>query len=346
MIPHSKPCLGVEEAEAVKRVISSGQLAQGPEVFALERELADFIGVKGAVAVSSGTAGLHLSLEALNIRQGCAVHIPSFVCTALLNAVNYTGAEAIICDVDPMTGNMSYEDLLRRLNDKPQAVILPHMFGIPVNPDKFISSGHPVIEDCAQSIGAETGGKKTGAFGILSVFSFYATKLICGGEGGAVVSNSLELLETIRNLRDYDEQPEYRVRYNYKMTDLQAAVVRIQLRKLPEFIRRRQTIAQIFDKAVDETSWNSIDRPKGAICFRYLIKCSNADKVIKLFREKGISCAGPVYKPLHRYFDFSGYPGTEQLYSTAVSIPCYPALRDEEIQYISKSIKELGKLYA
>ena len=342
MIPHSKPYIGKEEVDAVQRVAASGHLAQGPEVFALEEELALFLGVKGAVAVSSGTAGLHLALRALGVGKNHLIHIPSYVCAALLNAVNYTLATPSVCDVDPNSGNMDADDLSERITASPQAVILPHMFGIPAQVEKFTAFGFPVIEDCAQAIGATLGEQKVGTYGTLSVFSFYATKVICAGEGGAVVSDSIELLERVRDLRDYDERVDYQTRYNYKLTDLQAAVARIQLKRLPDFIARRRAIAQEYDRAIERTRWTKLNRPAGDIFFRYIIHCDNPTHLIDLFRDEGITACLPVYRPIHRYLGLSGCPGTERIHSSAVSLPCYPALSDGEVEAVAAAIGKLG----
>jgi dTDP-4-amino-4,6-dideoxygalactose transaminase len=336
MIPHSRPFLGKEERAAVQRVMRSGQIAQGPEVEALEWELAQFLGMKGAVAVSSGTAGLHLALLALKVKPSDTIHLPSFVCTALLNAVRLVGAIPSICDVDPDTGNADPQDILRRTSESSGFVILPHMFGVPSKIQPLLDQGLKIIEDCAQSIGATIAGCKVGTFGLASVFSFFATKVLCSGEGGAVVSNSEDLLNYVRDLREYDNKDHYLPRYNYKMTDLQAALARVQLKKLPRFIERRREIARRYDEVISQLGLKKPLRAEGDICFRYLIFHPRPLELMEKLKAQGIMTALPVFKPLHRYLNLNGYPGTDKIYAQALSIPCYPALTDREIDLICK----------
>ncbi|MBM4272745.1 MAG: DegT/DnrJ/EryC1/StrS aminotransferase family protein, partial [Deltaproteobacteria bacterium] len=245
MIPHSRPTLDQDDYASVLHILKSGHLAQGKQVEQFEKDLSSLIGVRGGVAVSSGTAALHLALLSLNTGSGDEIIIPDFVCTAPLNAIRYTGAVPVIADIDPLTYNIDVGDLKKRLTKKTKAIIIPHMFGLPADMEEILSLGIPVIEDCAQSLGSRYRDSCTGRLGTLSIFSFYATKMIATGEGGMVLSDDESLLEKIRDLRDYDEKELYTVRYNYKMTDFQAAFGISQLKKLFSFIKRRKEIADI-----------------------------------------------------------------------------------------------------
>jgi dTDP-4-amino-4,6-dideoxygalactose transaminase len=163
IISHSRPLLSDSDIKAVISVLKSGQLSQGQKVREFEKKL--------SVAVSSGSAALHLALLALDIKKNDEVIIPSFVCSAVLNSVNYTGAAPVLVDIDPLTFNMSVEATKRAITRKTKAIIVPHMFGCPAEIDKLSELGIPVIEDCAQSIGANFKGQRAGSFGLLSVFS-------------------------------------------------------------------------------------------------------------------------------------------------------------------------------
>jgi dTDP-4-amino-4,6-dideoxygalactose transaminase len=251
VITHSKVVLNEEDFTGIIKVLRSGQLVQGKIVSLLEEKIASYIGVNHAVAVNSGTAALHLSLLSLGIGDGSEVIIPSYVCTALLNAIHYVRATPILVDIDPDTYNIDIENIKKAINDRTRAIITPHMFGLPADIESILSLGIPVIEDCAQSVGAKFKDRFTGAFGILSIFSFYATKMLGAGEGGMVLSNNLDLIETIRDLRDYDEKKAYTVRYNYKMTDVQAALCESQLKKLPSFIEKRKGIAELYNNELE-----------------------------------------------------------------------------------------------
>ncbi|GAJ21070.1 unnamed protein product, partial [marine sediment metagenome] len=167
IIPHSRPALSDSDIKAVISVLKAGQLSQGPKVREFENKLARFIGKKKAVAVNSGSAALHLALLALDVKKSDEVIIPSFVCSAVLNSVNYTGATAVLADIDPLTFNMSVEATKRAITRKTKAIIVPHMFGCPAEIDKLSELDIPVIEDCAQSIGANFKGQKAGSFGLL-----------------------------------------------------------------------------------------------------------------------------------------------------------------------------------
>lgn len=342
MIPHSKPSLGAEEAEALQSVLLSGRIAQGAQVEALEKEMAEYLGLKGAVAVSSGTAALHLALLALGSGENTVVHMPSYVCTALLNAAGYCGAKVSVCDVDPATGNIDPDDLKRRVIGDSDIVIIPHMFGDPAPILPLLDSGLKIIEDCAQSIGATLNNRLVGTFGEISVFSFYATKVLCAGEGGMVASDSAEILSEIFDLRDYDHKCEYRLRFNYKMSEMQAAMARVQLRKLPQFIARRRAIAREYDDVLDSTSFEAFNRPGGNIFFRYLFASKDVPGTIARFRAESITAARPVFKPLHRCLNLKGYPGTDEIDGSAVSIPCYPALTDDQVEQVCRALLKAG----
>ncbi|MBI5682451.1 MAG: DegT/DnrJ/EryC1/StrS aminotransferase family protein [Deltaproteobacteria bacterium] len=190
MIPHSKPTIEKEELSAVSDVLSLGQISQGLQVKEFERHFEEFFGLKKAVAVNSGTSALHLALIAVGVKTGDEVVIPSFVCTALLNAVNYIGAVPVIADINEEDFNLSPGDTKKRITKKTKAIIIPHMFGTPCNEiHGFKDIGIPIIEDCAQSIGAKISGHYVGTMGDVSTFSFYATKIMTTGEGGMVASN-------------------------------------------------------------------------------------------------------------------------------------------------------------
>ena len=342
-ISHSKPTIDAKDAKVVADVIRSGQLAQGVKVAEFEKKLRRFICAHGAVATSSGTAALHLGLRSLGVGKGDEVIIPTYVCTALLNAVMYTGARPRLADVNEDDYNISIGDVAKKINKKTKAIIVPHMFGQPADINELLKFKIPLIEDCAQSVGALYKGKPVGSFGILSIFSFYATKILTTGEGGMVVSKNNALLRKVRDLRDYDNKNDYKVRFNCKMTDFQAALGIHQLRKLKTFIARRKKIAKIYNKELSDIGieLSLASRGQDHIYFRYIIKVKkNRTKLIKSLKKKGISCTSPVYKPLHRYLKMKGFPVADKLMKQAVSIPIYPLLRDKEIKYIISEIKE------
>ena len=335
IIPHSRPMLGSSEIESFDRVIRSGMIAQGAMTARFEENFCGAFGLGRGAAVSSGTAGLHLALLALEVGPGDEVIIPSFVCTALLNAVNYVGAAPVLTDIDPETLNIDPRDVEQRISPRTKAMIVPHLFGLPADMEGLLKLDIPIIEDCAQAVGGQYKGQPLGGFGRLAVFSFYATKVMTTGEGGLVSSQDEALIERIRDLREYDHRSDYRLRYNYKMTDLQAALGLSQLKRLSGFIRRRRFIAQRYTEALGRFNITLPRLDPGCIFFRYVIRMpEDTGGWITLLSRQGITCARPVFKPLHEYLGLGGYERTDAAWLSALSIPIYPSLSDDEIERI------------
>jgi len=341
MIPHSKIALDEEDIAAVTKVLRSGYVAQGRIVSWLEETSASFVGVEHAAAVSSGSAALHLSLLSLGVGEGSEVILPSYVCTALLNAIHYVRATPVLADIDPNTYNITSENIKKVITDKTKAVIVPHMFGLPADIESIVPLEIPVIENCAHSSGARVNGRHVGSFGLVSILSYYATKMLGAGEGGMVLSNDRGLIETIKDLRDYDEKEDYRVRFNYKLTDIQAALAATRLSKLPEFIDKRKKIAAIYNRGLERVGVGLPEEPEGRehIYYRYVILVENSAQFMHEMLKKGIECRRPVFKPLHRYLSQSGYPLTDEVWEKAVSIPIYPSLTAKEAHRIVDAIK-------
>lgn len=350
MITHSKPSIEQDDIRAISEVLNSGQIAQGSMVDKFERELSKFIGVREGVATNSGTSALHLALLALDIKEGDEVIIPSYVCTALLNAINYVHAKPVIADINMEDFNISVSDIEKKIGEKTKAIIVPHMFGLAADIDELLNFGVTVIEDCAHSIGAAYKGKMVGSFGVISMFSFYATKMLATGEGGMAVSNSDELLERMRDLREYDFKSDYKVRYNYKMTDMQAALGISQLSKLPTFIDKRRLIANYYNEEFSgiDAILPTSKKHKEHIFYRYVVRVKKDMDIKKRFDEfkrKDVICDAPVYKPLHVYLGLSkkDFINTEEVMNSAISIPIYPSLTGNELNYISRIVKEVLK---
>jgi len=231
-IPHSKPFVSDEDSEIVKSQINSSMHAPGEKTKELEEKMCKLLNVKYAKATNSGTAAIHLALLALDIKKDDEVIIPSYVCQSVMNAIKYTGATPILVDINPdfveKGCNISEQTIKQSLTEKTKAIIVPHMFGIPANIDgiKKLAEKHntKVIEDCALSLGAKYKGKPVGSFGYISIFSFYATKMLSTGHGGMITTNSKNLFNKIEDLLQYDKRETYKVAYNYGLTDIQAAL--------------------------------------------------------------------------------------------------------------------------
>jgi len=349
VIYHSKPTIGIEEEEAVLEVIRSGQLSQGPRVLEFENLVASYIGKKYAIAVSSGLAALHLSLIGLGVNEGDEVILPSYTCDALLQAVLYVRAKPKIVDVNYEDGNISFEDTLRVISDRTKAIIIPHTFGFPADLSNFLNLSIPIIEDCAVAIGGSYKGRKLGSFGKVSVFSFYATKMVATGEGGMILTDDEEIADKVRELRDYTKHTTFKIRYNYKMTDIEAALGTCQIRKLDRFIEKRKVLFNRYMKLLknrDDIVFPYYNYEEGTIpsFYRFIIKLPryNINYVIESMRNRGIICGRGVLQPLHRLLGLSStiYPNSERLSKEVISLPLYPSLSIEEINYVAESLLE------
>lgn len=343
VIPHSKPTLGKEEEEAVIEVIRSGQIAQGKRVAQFESMMADYVGRRYAIAVNSGLAALHLSLIALDIKESDEVILPSYTCDALLNAVLYCRAQPKVVDVEYETGNISPDEVEKNITARTKAIIVPHSFGFPARIDQIVGLGIPVIEDCAVSIGAKYKNKKVGSFGVISVCSFYATKMLTTGEGGMILTDDEGITALVRELRDYTGHSEFKVRYNYKMTDIAAAMGIVQLKKLDSFIKKRILLAERYTtllRKYPDLILPDYDRNEmSPVFYRYIVKVPGRDveRVRSIMKEKGIFCGRAVLQPLHRLLGLSceRYPNSEKLAQDVISLPIYPSLSEEDVEYIA-----------
>lgn len=320
MIPHNRPTLGAAEEAAAAAVLRSGWLAQGAEVEAFENELCASVGLPAghAVAVSSGTAALFLALEVLGAR-GKAVAFPAYVCSALRHAAAMAGAKEKLLDCAPGSPNADAATA-----DAPLA-ILPHMFGIPCDLKK---ARGVIIEDCAQSLGGSIGGK-------ISIFSFYATKLITsGGQGGMLVSADAALVDAARDYRQFDGRRDHKARFNFQMTDLQAAVGRAQLKRLPEFLKRREEIFQRYKTA----GLDLLDGPKGTVRYRAVLKTDKPAKVLEALAAADIKAIVPV-EDWELLGEPKNFPNAAALSRSTVSLPCYPSLTDSEVDSVLAAVK-------
>ncbi|MBI4014065.1 MAG: DegT/DnrJ/EryC1/StrS family aminotransferase [Candidatus Rokubacteria bacterium] len=344
-IPHSRPTLGEQDCAAVAAAVASGQLAQGPRVAEFEQAMAARLGVPGGVAVSSGTAALHLALLALGVGAGDEVIVPSYACAALLHAVRATGALPCPADVDPATFDLDPDAAKRACSARTRALIAVHAFGLPADLGALAGVGVPVVEDAAQALGARYGGRPVGGLGRVGVLSFYATKLMTTGEGGMLVSGDAALLAAARDLREYDQKPDDRPRFNYKLTEPAAALGLAQLARLDGFLARRQAIAARYRQGLAGAVLEPPRVPPGRthVYHRYVVKGrAPAEPRLRALEARGVQARRPVFRPLHRYLGLApeAFPGTEEAWARAVSLPIYPSLRPEEVDRVLAAAAE------
>ena len=322
-IPHSRPTIGPEETAAVQRVLESGLLAQGKEVAAFEEECAALVGRRYGVAVNSGTAALHLALIGMGVSPGDTVALPSYACAALAQAVAWQGATPMLCDIG---GDYNLDP--ERVPDSVTGVIVPHLFGATARLPRNAS----VIEDLAQSIGGPTGKAS-----ILAIVSLYATKMMTTGEGGMLLTDDSGLAGQARDLRDYDNRDDFQLRRAYKMTDFQAALGRVQLRRLPEFIERRAALARQYDDGLAELPL-TLPRLYDSVHFRYVIATPEREALAAWLVERGIGASRPVYRPAHHTLG-GDFPRSERAHHENLSLPLYPSLTTVEAAFVIKSIR-------
>ena len=333
MIPHNKPTIGTEEELAALRVLRSGLLSQDSEIESFENEFCDFIGLpKGhAVAVSSGTAALYLALWILEGDKKM-ISFPGYVCSALRNATNMIGGNEEIIDIEKESPNIKFKKI-----KKESIVIIPHMYGIPVDVTKIQNMN--IIEDCAQSLGAKINGISVGLYGNAGIFSFYATKLMTsGGHGGMYVSKDKKLVDRVRDYREFDYRNDQKKRFNFQMTEIQAAIGREQLKKLPKFLERREEIFQKYKKAgLELLDIGENQNHLSPVRYRAVIKTEEPNKIIKSLESVGVKAIVPTedWELLGKH---ELLPNAVELSRKTVSLPIYPTLTDQEIDIILSSI--------
>ena len=334
MIVHNKPTIGRQEQQAVFKVLDSGYITQGIEVERFENEFCDFLGLpqRHAVAVSSGTSALFMALWSLKAKKK-SIAMPVYVCSSLRNAVAMVQAKEALIDNAMDSPNINLNQIQKSNAD---IAIVPHMFGLPneIQNIKDID----IIEDCAQSLGASIDNKKTGLIGKAGIFSFYATKLMTsGGQGGMFVSKDKNLVDKVRDYREFDCRRDQKERFNFQMTDIQASIGRVQLKKLPSFLERRQEIFEIYK----ESGLDLIASENNAsVHYRAVIRINNPAEVKDKLLKQSIKTIIPI-EDWELLGDGSKYRNSYNLTQTTLSLPIYPSLTNEDVLNI---VNELNKV--
>lgn len=340
-IGHSKPSIYGEDINAVSNALKNGDVATGKVVERLIDMFAEFHSMKYGFSAASGSDALFFALKGLGVKKNDRVIVPDYVCASVMRAVDRAGGVPVIADINEDDYNISYSDVLQKTrNKKARAVIVPHMFGNPVRDIELFSKlGIPVVEDCAQSLGAELKTGRVGSFGDSSVFSFYATKMITSGYGGMVLTSDAETAKKIEELKNHDKQEVYSEAYNSGISDFQAALALSQFSRLGEIVKRRKEIAAQYDNAF-RGRFEIVGN--GGAYFRYILRVENAQEMIDRLREKGIDAAHPTYRPLHQYLEMpdDNFPNSTRAHKRAVSIPIYPSLSDGDVKRIVREVIE------
>lgn len=335
MIPHNRPTLGTEEETAALRVLRSGNISQGEEVELFENEFCEFVGLPRsyAVAVNNGTAALYLSLWALNGSEK-VISFPGYVCSALRHAVGMIRSTEKLVDNDENSPNIDINNINRNNAD---ITIIPHMFGIPINLTNLKIPN--VIEDCAQSLGAKVSGKSVGLQADIGIFSFYATKLMTsGGEGGMLVSKNKELIDNVRDFLEFDYRKDQKKRFNFHMTDLHAAIGREQLKKLPNFLSRREEIFQRYKKEdLELLDIGPEQKELSPVRYRAILRTKNPKDIINSLTDKGVKAIIPI-EEWEILDNPTKFPNAWKLSKETVSLPIYPSLTNHDVDIILSGI--------
>lgn len=352
--------------EAVARVLASGWYILGEEVAVFEREFADYVGVRHAIGVGSGTEALHLALRLCGVGRGDAVFTVSHTAVATVAAIELAGATPVFVDIDPLTYTMSpesLEDAVKAVRGsapprigRPKAVMPVHLYGHPADMPALMSIARRhnllVFEDCAQSHGATLDGRKTGAWGDVAGFSFYPTKgLGAYGDGGMILTNDAELAERARELREYGWSERYVSRtpgMNSRLDELQAAILRVKLRHLDRDNGRVRGIAMTYDAALRDCSLVAPHARAGVehVYHQYVVRTSDRERFRAHLRDRGIATAIHYPVPVHRQAAYqhriplvSPLDRTDAVMREIVSLPIYPEITDTDVRMIGRELK-------
>ncbi len=341
---------------ALKGVCESAWFALGPEVERFEESWARYCEAEYCVAVNSGTAALHLALLGLGIGEGDEVITTPMTFIASCEAIVYVGARPVLADVDPATGCIDADAVAALVTERTRAIMPVHLFGRPADMDPILATAREhdlvVVEDAAQAHGARYKGSRLGALGDAGAYSFYVTKnLGAYGEGGAVVTNSNEVYERVKMLRNHGQNARYRhaeIGFNYRMTAFQGAVLNVKLPYLDQWNERRRAIARRYTEGL---AGLPLEAPPGAadacvVWHLYCIRCAQRDELQAHLEEAGVATAIHYPVPMTEQEALKPHlgaqapvPQAEKMAREALSLPMYPEMTDEQVEYVIRSVK-------
>ena len=355
MIHMAKPQMGAEEKQAVLEVLDSGIIAQGPRVKAFEEAFAAMCGVKYAIATSSGTTALHLAMLAHGIGDGAEVITSAFTFIASSNSALFTGAKPVFVDIDPRTFNMDPSTIEAAITKKTKAILPVHLYGLSCDMDPIMKiaekHGLVVIEDACQSHGADYKGKKVGSFGT-GTFSLYPTKNMTSGEGGMITTDDSVIDEKCRILRQHGMRVRYyhdELGYNFRMTDLHAAIGLAQLGKLEKFNAQRRANAKFLSDNLKGVRTPHIPQEQSHVFHQYTVRVPGGkrDALRTYLNEHGVGSEVYYPVPIHKqtfYVNDLGYndslPETEHATEEVLSLPVHPALTPSDLEIIVSTVND------
>jgi len=363
-IPLARPYVGDEEVKAVSMVIRSGILSLGPRLPEFENKFADYIGVKYAIAVNSGTSGLHLCMKALDIKPGDEIITTPFSFVASSNPAIFEGAKPVFVDIEERTYNIDPAKIEAAVTKRTKAIVLVHVFGQPCEMDPIIKIADKydlvIVEDACEAIGATYKNKRVGRFGKMGVFAFYPNKQITTGEGGMIVTNDEKTAKICRSLRNQgrDDSGEWlnhvRIGYNYRLDEMSCAVGLEQLKKIGFIIKKRNEIASQYTANLEsiEGLITPYASPKTTVSWWvYYLRIGNTkerNRVLEYLNDKGVSSRGyfdppihlqPIYKKIFGYKK-GDFPIAEKVASSGFIIPFFVGLKNKEINRVCDTVKQ------
>jgi len=359
-IPLAKPFLNEEVKEAVIHALENERFVLGESVYKFEEELARYCGVEYAVAVSSGTNALQLSLIALGLAKGDKVITTPFSFIATANCIIHAGGEPVFADIERSTFNIDPKRIRERLGPNVKAILPVHLYGYPAEMDEINEMARErnlrVVEDACQAHGATYKGKKSGSLGDAGCFSFYASKnLTVCGDGGAVVTNDGELAKLVAKLRDCGRSSKYVhdvIGYTSRLNTMNAAIGRVQLKYLDQWNDARRRIAREYNRLLSDVEGLELPpfetQAVKPAYHLYVVRTKRRDELKNWLEENGIECGihypmpihlQPIYRKLYGYRE-GQYPESEEVSRTCLSIPMHPFLTDEEVKYVCDKIIE------
>ncbi|MBM7830030.1 dTDP-4-amino-4,6-dideoxygalactose transaminase [Agromyces cerinus] len=354
-IPAARPIIGDEERAAVDAVLATGMLAQGAEVAAFEEEFSNvLLDGRASVAVNSGTSGLHLGLLAAGVGPGDEVIVPSFTFAATANSVALTGATPIFADIEPSHFGLDVSDVAARITDRTVGIMPVHLYGHPADVAGLgalaAERGLKLFEDAAQAHGAQVDGRMVGTFGTFAMFSLYPTKNMTSGEGGMVSTGDAEVERRLRLLRNQGMQKQYEnelVGFNARMTNLHAAIGRVQLTKVLGWTANRQSNAAFLDANLDGVVIPPVAAGATHVYHQYTIRVpEDRDGLAAALRDEYAIGSGVYYPiPNHRLPSFDlvlDLPETERAAREVLSLPVHPSLSQDDLERIVTAVNALA----
>lgn len=369
MLPVSRPSIGEDELREIEKVFVTGWLGLGSVVLEFENAIKTYLGASHVIAVNTGTSALHIALDAVKIGKSDEVIVPSLTFCATIEAILAVGATPVFCDIEADTLNMDIDDVERKITSKTKAIMPVHYCGNPCDMDRLLNIGREkgifIIEDAAHAFGSSYNGKKIGSFGDITCFSFDPIKNITCGEGGAVVVHDDNLADIIRKKRNLGidreawsryqgKRPWYyevtTMGYRYHMSNINAAIGLVQLKKIEQFIKRKREIVSMYNRAfspikdISILKWNL----KETAPFSYMMRITNGkrDELIDYLGEHGIG-SGVHYIPNHLQPLFKSnsqsLPITENVWKEIITLPLFFEIKDEEVFFVINTVSNFFK---